>query len=47
MFEVQAANGDGVWSTESAQVKVIVNPAPWLSGWAYLLYALVFLPRWH
>lgn len=42
MFEVQAANGDGVWSTESAQVKVIVNPAPWLSGWAYLLYALVF-----
>ena len=41
LFEVQAANGDGIWSIQSSQIDVLVKPAPWLSGWAYLLYGSI------
>ncbi len=37
-FEVKAANNDGVWSKEIVQVKIIVHPPFWLTGWAYLFY---------
>lgn len=42
-FEVQAADRDGVWSSETARLGVIVRPAPWLTNWAYGLYVIVFL----
>ncbi|MFT5013673.1 MAG: PAS domain S-box-containing protein [Patiriisocius sp.] len=43
VFEVVAANSDGVWGQIPAQLKVSVMAAPWLSWWAYLCYALAFV----
>lgn len=39
-FRVIAANNDGVWNTDGAYVKLVVKPAPWLSWYAYIFYAL-------
>tara|TARA_R110002049_G_scaffold151804_1_gene315560 strand:- start:348 stop:4400 length:4053 start_codon:yes stop_codon:yes gene_type:complete len=41
VFEVKGANNDGVWNKEPTALKIIVKPAPWRSGWAMLLYALL------
>ena len=40
-FEVIGANNDGAWSKEATTLEIIVEPAPWRSGWAYALYALM------
>ncbi len=40
-FMVKAGNGDGYWS-EPVKLKLKVNPPFWLTGWAYLLYTLLF-----
>lgn len=42
-FEVLAANNDGVWSETPTVVNIRVNPAPWLSWWAYVIYGLFVL----
>jgi signal transduction histidine kinase/ligand-binding sensor domain-containing protein/DNA-binding response OmpR family regulator len=39
LFEVLAANNDGSWSETATVLKIVRKPAPWLSEWAYLLYA--------
>lgn len=39
-FEVQAANNDGVWGPVTT-VSVRRRAAPWATGYAYLLYALI------
>lgn len=39
VFEVLASNNDGVWSESPTRVHVLRLPAPWLSVWAYLVYA--------
>ncbi len=41
VFKVQGSNSQGLWSTEIAEVKIIVNPPWWRTWWAYLLYALL------
>ncbi len=38
-FQVAASNSDGVWNTKS--IGLLVNPAPWLSWWAYTLYSVL------
>jgi len=43
VFEVQGANSDGVWNTDSTQLKINVLPAPWKSWWAFLIYGLLIL----
>lgn len=40
-FEVRGANNDGVWNQTPTTLTVIVNPAPWRSIWAFLLYGIV------
>ncbi|NVK22164.1 MAG: response regulator [Kangiellaceae bacterium] len=42
VFRVRAANKDGVWSLpeDDVALNIRVNPAPWLSWWAYTLYTL-------
>ncbi|WP_289660801.1 two-component regulator propeller domain-containing protein [Flavobacterium panacagri] len=40
-FEVRGANNDGVWNKTSTTLTVIVNPAPWRSIWAFLLYGII------
>ncbi|MCO6474420.1 MAG: hypothetical protein J5I57_11865 [Melioribacteraceae bacterium] len=42
-FRVKAANKDGIWSDNAASLKIIINPPPWDTWWAYLLYATLFL----
>ncbi len=42
-FEVKGANNDGVWNSEPTTLKIIVNPAPWRSSWAFFTYALLIL----
>jgi len=42
-FQVKGSNKDGVWSTEPKELKIIVNPAPWFSPWAYALYTFFIL----
>ena len=50
-FEVKASNKYGLWSTTPKQLKIKVLPAPWLTWWAFMCYALIFLAflywYWH
>lgn len=41
VFEVRGANNDGVWNKNPTTLTVTVNPAPWRSIWAFLLYGIV------
>ncbi|WNJ21073.1 two-component regulator propeller domain-containing protein [Pontibacter sp. G13] len=43
IFQVKAANGDGVWSEEIASMGIRVEPPFWLTHWAFVLYFLAFL----
>jgi signal transduction histidine kinase/ligand-binding sensor domain-containing protein/DNA-binding response OmpR family regulator len=40
-FEVLATNVDGVWSNTPKIIKINVQPAPWYSWWAYMLYTML------
>ncbi|MCP4213361.1 MAG: response regulator [bacterium] len=42
-FKVKASNDDGFWNPGETTVKIIVQPPPWLSWWAYTLYILAGL----
>ncbi len=42
IFKVKAANSDGVWS-EPVTIRLCVRPPFWLTGWAYLIYGLLFV----
>jgi signal transduction histidine kinase/ligand-binding sensor domain-containing protein/DNA-binding response OmpR family regulator len=43
LFKVKACNSDGVWSTETTDIRVVILP-PWWRTWpAYLLYSLIML----
>jgi len=39
-LQVIAGNGDNVWSEPSISLNITVQPAPWRTWWAYLLYTL-------
>ena len=41
-FRVKGTNKDGVWG-EERQLKITVESAPWLTWWAYSVYALLLL----
>lgn len=40
-LRVKAVNSDGYEGEDVAQLKLVVHPPLWLSGWAYLLYTLI------
>jgi two-component sensor histidine kinase len=40
-LRVQGANSAGVWNREGLSLGIEVLPPPWLSWWAYTIYALV------
>ncbi len=42
-FRVTASNNDGVWSDKEATIKIIVDPPPWQTWWAYTIYAGLFI----
>lgn len=37
-FEVKVANGDGIWSSSVATIRITILPAWWQTWWAYLSY---------
>ena len=41
IFEVRGANNDGVWNKIPTTLEIIVEPAPWKSAWAFLLYLII------
>lgn len=43
LFRVKATNQDGTWSKKSADIEVIILPAPWQTWWAKVIYLLLFL----
>ena len=43
VFEVKGANNDRLWNSKATSLIIIVKPAPWLSNWAFFLYALIIL----
>lgn len=47
-FEVKGINSDGIPNQKATTLKIRVKPAPWLTWWAFLLYAtLVFIIIYH
>ena len=42
-FELKAANKNGHWNDNGQAIAIKVKPAPWATGWAYTLYALILL----
>ena len=40
-FWIDAANEDGNWSNSPKMIRIDINPAPWLSIYAYILYVLI------
>ncbi|HMW70962.1 MAG TPA: two-component regulator propeller domain-containing protein [Cellvibrionaceae bacterium] len=40
VLRVKAANSDGVWNDQGRALQIIINPPPWRSSWAYLIYTL-------
>lgn len=43
IFEIKAANNDGLWGDEVSALRFEVQPSPFLSGWAYALYLALLL----
>ncbi len=39
-LKVKAANSDGYWNEEAAQLTIVILPPFWRSVWAYMLYTL-------
>lgn len=42
-FEVQGANNDGIWNNKITRLLIKVNPAPWRTWWAFLIYFSLIL----
>ena len=42
-FRVKGCNKDGVWNEQGVSLKVIIDPPPWGTWWAYCLYVLILV----
>ncbi len=40
-LQVRAANADGIWTPQPVEILLDVDPPPWKTVWAYLLYSLL------
>jgi len=40
-LQIIAGNNDDIWSEHGLSLDIVVNPAPWNTWWAYLLYAVL------
>jgi signal transduction histidine kinase/streptogramin lyase len=43
IFRVKASNADGVWNEEGTLIRMTILPPWWLTWWAYIGYALLFI----
>jgi len=42
-FKVKSTNSDGIWNSNERSLAVIITPPWWQTGWAILLYFIVFV----
>jgi signal transduction histidine kinase/ligand-binding sensor domain-containing protein/DNA-binding response OmpR family regulator len=42
-FKARSTNSDGVWNDQIISMRVIITPPWWQTGWAMILYILVFV----
>lgn len=42
VLQIMASNNDGVWPDKPRELKIKVLPPPWLTIWAFLIYAVLF-----
>ncbi len=42
-FELKTSNEGGFWNEHPISLEVTVLPAPWKTGWAYVIYAILLL----
>ena len=40
VLRLQGSNNDGVWNEEGVSLAITVEPPPWQTWWAYMIYAL-------
>jgi len=43
VFKVKASNNDNVWNDEGVSINLKILPKPWLTWWAYCIYAILVL----
>ncbi|WP_420148694.1 two-component regulator propeller domain-containing protein [Spirosoma sp.] len=43
LFQVKAANSDGIWNEKGTSVRVVIRPPWWATWWAYGVYALLLI----
>lgn len=43
VFEVKAANNDGLWGDDITTLRFEVKPSPFFSVWAYIVYSILLL----
>lgn len=43
ILQVRATNNDGIWASEISELNIVIAPPIWLTVWAYILYAVIFL----
>jgi signal transduction histidine kinase len=43
VFKVKGSNNNGIWNERGASVKVVINPPPWRTWWAYAFYFLCLI----
>lgn len=41
-FKARSTNSDGIWNDQAAEIKVIITPPWWQTGWAIVLYLIIF-----
>ena len=40
VFRATGSNNDGIWNEEGVSLGIVINPPPWLTWWAYIIYGL-------
>ena len=43
VFKVKATNSDKVWNETPAEIRIIINPPWWKTGWAYAVYIFLII----
>ena len=41
-FHIRASNNDGVWNKEGKKIAIKIATPPWLTWWAFCIYAVIF-----
>ncbi len=42
-FRVTGSNNDGIWNPSGTSLGITINPPPWLTWWAYVVYGFILI----